>query len=171
MRTSDIPHLPRYFDRYINLVGAEVDLLEGLHIGLDQQIDLARFRTIGDHAYAPGKWTVKGVIQHITDTERIMSYRSLRFARGDTTTLPGFDEDLFGAHTNVAARTFDEVVAEFATVRAASISLFASFDWVALLRRGPCADSEIEPLSLGFVIIGHQQHHAEVLLERYAGLA
>jgi hypothetical protein len=117
--------------------------------------------------YAPGKWSVKEVVGHLTDAERIYGYRALRFARHDATSLPGFDEDAYVPAARFDRRALSDLVAEWDTVRAATLSLFRGLDDDALLRRGVANDHEISVRALAWVAAGHTLHHLGVLRERY----
>ena len=121
----------------------------------------------GDLVYAPGKWSVKQVAGHITDTERIMTYRALRFARGDATDLPGFDENLFAAGGGFEKRTIEDLAHEFRTVRTATISFLQSLPPEALLRSGRANGHHLTVRGLAYVIAGHGLHHTAILKERY----
>jgi hypothetical protein len=162
---------PAGFSRYIDEV-ADGDLLEVLarYGDLAAALDPGVFAGIGERAYAPGKWTVNAVVQHVVDTERIFAYRALRFARRDATALPGFDENAYAAAAP-GGRSFAELCAEFRAVRAATCALFASFDVAALTWVGNANGTPVSAGSLGFAIVGHQVHHVGVLVERYRGLA
>jgi hypothetical protein len=124
----------------------------------------------GAHAYAPGKWTVKRLWQHVTDGERLFCFRALSIARGDTVPLPGFEENLYAANDGSDGRQLADVIAEFAAVRAATLHLFRGFDAVAWTRRGIANGQPASVRSLPWVIAGHELHHLAVLQERY-GLA
>jgi len=171
MKRSDIFPLPHYFDRYIQLV-EDIELLKGLETALEQfrAYDFTLLEQLGNKAYAEGKWTVKDILQHIIDTERIMGYRALRFARQDTTALPGFDENLFAATANAERRSIQLIASDFIAARQNSIALFKSFDDEMLMQKGIAFKSEISVLALGFVLIGHQEHHFGVIKERYLPL-
>ena len=121
----------------------------------------------GDHRYAPGKWSVKEIVGHIADTERIFSYRALRFARGDRTPLPGYEQDDFIRGGNFAARALPEIAGELRSVRMATITLFAGLSEEALLRRGPANNVEFSVRALAWIIAGHERHHAKIIRERY----
>jgi hypothetical protein len=168
MRRSDIHLMPEYFDRYINLV-ENIPVIEALekYSQLTSEDNIELFKKIGDKVYAPGKWTIKSIIQHIIDAERIMSYRALCFARRDSTNLPGFDEDHFAMHTNADSRPLNNLLEEFTIVRKSSIALFKSFDDNMLQQTGTANNRSISVLALGFVISGHQLHHLNVISERY----
>jgi hypothetical protein len=119
------------------------------------------------HRYAPGKWSVKDVVGHLADTERVMGYRALRFARGDATPLPGFDENLFAASAPFDARPLAEVIAEFESVRAATLSLFRGFDEAAWGRGGVANEAPVTVRALPWMLAGHELHHRALLVERY----
>lgn len=119
------------------------------------------------YAYAPGKWTIKELLQHIIDTERLFNYRALCFARKETVSLPGFDEDVYAANSNANARSWADLVAEFAAVRKSSEWLFASFSEDMFVNSGVANGSRATVLSIGFMIVGHVNHHSNVLQERY----
>ncbi len=122
----------------------------------------------GGHAYAPGKWTVRRVLQHVVDGERLFCYRALSIARGDPTPLPRFDENLYAGNDGSDGRLFAEVIAEFAAVRVATILLFRGFDALAWGRRGTANGQPASVRSLPWIIAGHELHHRRVLRERYA---
>tara|TARA_B100000795_G_scaffold136128_1_gene101698 strand:- start:424 stop:933 length:510 start_codon:yes stop_codon:yes gene_type:complete len=117
--------------------------------------------------YAEGKWTIKEILVHIIDTERIFIYRALRFARNDNTDLHGFDQDFYNDNAGANIRGLQEILDEFKIVRAGSISLFKNFTKEALVRRGIASGSIISVRAVGYLISGHQQHHIKVFKERY----
>ena len=159
--------MPEFFDRYINLVD-DVPLVEALvqSSGLFEPV-LPQLEALGDTVYAPGKWTVRDILQHCIDTERIQAYRALRFARNDRTALPGFDEELFARNTTATDRTIPDLQDEFSLVRATTVRLFTGFTDNMLRREGTCFGRQISVLALGFVIVGHPIHHLDILRERY----
>ncbi len=120
--------------------------------------------------YAPGKWSVKEVVGHLSDTERVFTYRALRFARADATDLPGFDENAFVAAAGFDRRPLAELAAEFASVRAASLTFYRGLDEAATLRRGTANGGPASVRALAAIVAGHTQHHLVLLRERY-GLA
>jgi len=168
MKRSDIKPMPQYYDRYIDLV-ADVELPEAFYSSVHQleALDRSALAALDSRTYASGKWTVKEIIQHLTDVERIMCYRSLLFARGDETTPQGFDQNLFVANAGANARTIDALIDELITVRQATKSLYDSFDEKALRSVGISWEYKISVLAMGFMIIGHQVHHLNVIEERY----
>jgi uncharacterized damage-inducible protein DinB len=128
---------------------------------------LSTARDDGDFAYAEGKWTVRQLLGHITDTERVMSYRLLRIARGDATPLPGFDENAFMAHAGFGDRTLADLAAEFDAVRQATVRLVASLGAEALSRRGVASGAPVSARALLYIIAGHELHHRALLVQRY----
>ena len=122
---------------------------------------------MGTNVYQPGKWTVKDILQHVIDNERIMAYRALRFSRNDKTLLPGYDEEILAANTNADNLTVQQLLEEFNLVRASTIALFKGMSDSMLLRSGVAFKSDISALALGFVILGHPVHHMNVIKERY----
>ncbi|QJW88019.1 DinB family protein [Spirosoma taeanense] len=171
MKKSEIPVMPEFFDRYINLA-EDLNVVDALNqtASFDQLMPAETLEALGDLRYAPGKWTVRDILQHIIDNERIMTYRALRFARNDQTTLPGYDEELLGANAQATRRTLADLYAEYALVRQSSIALFKSFDREMLLRSGTCYNRTISVLALGFVLVGHPIHHVNIIRERYLPL-
>lgn len=121
----------------------------------------------GAFAYATGKWSVKRVLQHIVDGERLFCYRALCIARGETGPLPGFDENLYAQNDGTAGLLLSDIVAEYAAVRVASILLFRSFDGVAWTRRGTANGHPLAVRALPWILAGHELHHLAVLRERY----
>jgi hypothetical protein len=122
----------------------------------------------GDYRYAPDKWSIKEAIGHICDAERIFSYRALRFARGDASPLPGFEQDQYVAAGNFNARTMAGLIDEFVQVRDATLSLVRTIDHEAGARHGQASGKEITVRALVWIIAGHAAHHVGVLRERYA---
>ena len=143
----------------VAVLASQIDVTTALLRGLSEADALKR--------YAPGKWSVKEVVGHLADTERIMAYRALRIARGDETPLPGFDENAYVPPAKFDARPLAELVADFRTVRTATLGLFKSFDADAWRRRGTASGKPISIRALGFIIPGHERHHVEILKARY----
>lgn len=154
-----------YFGRYVGLADGD-DLGEALRrpglAALARALDPA----LGGHRYAPGKWTLAGVVQHAVDTERIFAARALRIARGDATPLPGFDEVALG-DAMPQDRPLAALADEFDRVRASTLDLFASVPEADLLRVGTVSGRALSARAAGWIIAGHDQHHARVVRERY----
>ncbi|MBI5473311.1 MAG: DinB family protein [Ignavibacteriae bacterium] len=171
MRRSDIKVMPEYFDRYINLVD-DIELSDAFQRSIDaiEALDREAMRRLGDRAYAPGKWTIRDIFQHLIDTERIFAYRTLRFARRDDTPLPGFDENEFALHAGATRRSLSAIIDEMKALRTSSALLFASFDEEMLQQVGICWDKQISVLAMGFNVVGHQIHHLKIIEHRYLPL-
>ena len=120
-----------------------------------------------DFAYAEEKWTVKELVQHIIDAERIFTYRALRIARKDETPIPGFDENTYAPASEAGRRTPEELIEEMLVVRKATILLFKSFTDTMLSNRGTASNQPVTVNALGFITAGHFQHHKNILEERY----
>ncbi len=121
----------------------------------------------GDYRYEEGKWSIKELLQHIIDTERIFSYRALAFARGEQTALPGYDENEYADRCLADARTLSDMVNELLAVRKSTIMLFKSFDDGVLDNIGKASGSNLSVRAAGFIIVGHEIHHMNVVKERY----
>ena len=171
MKKSQIEQMPQFFDRYINLA-EDLDIVEALekYSTIETLVDQRKLEELGDQIYAPGKWTVKDIVQHITDNERIQAYRAMRFSRNDKSTLPGYDENLLADNAHASARSLNELLAEFAAVRRSNILLYRSFTDDMQRRTGICFNTCISVLALGFVLVGHQIHHCNIIRERYCPL-
>ncbi len=157
-----------FFATYIKALD-DVHLVEELEISLHdfikfvQNIPMDKF----DYRYEEGKWTIKDIIQHIIDTERIFGYRALRISRNDKTPLPGFDENEYVENTNANNRGLQELLTEFSAVRHSNLLLFKSFSEEQLARMGIAYEDEVSVRALGFLIIGHLKHHQRIFKERY----
>ena len=119
------------------------------------------------YRYAEGKWTVKEILAHIVDDERIYAYRTLRFARNDKTELHGFEQDDYAIHSGANERDIKDILKEFASVRHATISLFEGFDREALLRVGVADRKVMSVRAAAYHIAGHELHHINIIKERY----
>lgn len=158
-----------YYGGYIGRVPDGVDLLDLL---AEQRDDTAATLSAlplgkGDYRYAPGKWSVKEVVGHLSDVERIMAYRALRIARGDTTPLPGFDENAYVPVAGCDDHALRDLVQEWVDTRQATITLFRNLPAEAWPRRGTANGNEISVRALAFIIAGHERHHRETLRTRY----
>lgn len=158
-----------YFEQYIKLVTKNLSIIENLETAQKEFDNLLRNLPEKKHdfAYAEGKWTMKELIQHIIDTERVFCYRALCFARNDKTDLPGFDQDIFVDNDNANDRDYFDLLAEMQTLRTSTIQLYKSFSDEALLRIGIASGNEISVRALGFLFSGHQIHHLNIVRERY----
>ena len=157
-----------YYKTYINNATA-IDIVEGLEKNLDSVVSF--YRSIPsikyNYAYADGKWTIKDVLLHIIDTERIFAYRVLRIARQDKTPLVGFEQDAYVESGNATSRNIEDLLAEYKAVRQATIVLYKSFDSSVLEEIGEASGFSISVRALGYIITGHENHHNQVIEERY----
>ena len=120
-----------------------------------------------DFAYAEGKWTIRQLLQHIIDAERVFAYRALTFSRKDGNALPGFDENSWAEHAETSRRDWDDLVQEFKSLRKANELMFESFSDGQLLATGTASGNPVNALGLGFIISGHVTHHMNLITERY----
>lgn len=159
---------PSYFQGYIGKVEAESaaaltekygKVLEAFYTGLPE--------TKADYAYAPGKWSLKDVLQHIVDTERIMSYRLLRIARKDETALASFDENSYAENAHADRRSFASLKEEFLAVRKSTDLLLQSLQPEQLAHAGVASGNRMTANALAYIIFGHMLHHKSVIEERY----
>ncbi len=157
-----------YYERYISLVQGD-NILSILDTQRRQTMLLlsGRDEEEGNFSYAPGKWSTKEVLGHLCDTERIFAYRALRIARGDTTPLPGFEQDDYVRNGPFASRSLGDLIEEFIAVRRASLSLLRNLDEAAWMRRGVASKNEVTVRALAYMIAGHELHHRKILEEKY----
>jgi uncharacterized damage-inducible protein DinB len=165
----DLTRVPEFYHNYINQV-KEDDLKtafknqDPIWLKFLESIPKEKYA----YAYGPDKWTIKEVLQHIIDAERIFSYRALRFARKDPTPLPGFDENVFAKTARADSREWQDLVEEMKAVRKSTASLFNSFDDEQLQASGTSTSGASNyVLSFGYIIVGHVNHHMRIIKERY----
>ena len=166
-RPASNEHSP-YYERYIAQV-PDGDVLAALE---SQVRDTAKLLNGVDEKrsefrYAPGKWTVREVVGHLSDCERVFAYRALTFARGDLTELPAFDENAWALGSNAGQRSIRDLVAEFASVRAATVAMFRGFSDADMTRSGVANKNPVSVRALAWIIAGHERHHVKILRERY----
>lgn len=166
-RPASSEHAP-YYERYTSLV-PEGDIVSILTQQLDEALQVLRGidETRAGYRYAPDKWSIKQLVGHVIDGERIFAYRALRFARNDQTPLTGFDQDDFVRGGNFDEHNFADLVDEFENVRRASILLFKPLSEEAWLRRGTANDDEVSVRALAHIMAGHVTHHLQILRSRY----
>lgn len=121
------------------------------------------------YRYAPDKWSIKEIVQHLSDTERVFAYRALRVARNDKTNMAGFDQDAFVEAGEADLKSSRYLLEEFSIVRAATVSLFKSLGQVELDQVGMASETPTSVLALGFIMLGHQLHHMKIIKELYVG--
>ncbi len=157
-----------YYGSYIEkALGASI--LDGLKKNLDANV--AFYKSIPEdkltYRYEADKWTIKDVLLHVIDAERVFAYRCLRIGRGDATPLPGFDQNVFVESGNANNRSMTSLIEEYTNVRQATINLFENFTETDLLRLGVASSSDASVRAIGYIIIGHENHHCRVIKERY----
>ena len=159
---------PEYYERYVSLV-PDGDIEEILR--KQQSETNALLNSISEEsalrAYAPGKWTLKEVIGHMSDTERVMSYRMLALARKESTPLQGMDQDLYVSSANFNQLTWSKLQGDLGIVRSATLSLISTIDEVAWTRSGTVWNSFVSTRAFAYIIAGHELHHLKVISERY----
>ena len=167
MKRSQLNPMPEYFDRYINMTD-DVELPEAFQISLKEleNAPIEKWKALADKVYAPGKWTVKDILQHLIDTERVFSYRALSFARGEKSVMP-FDEDGYGRYANAGLRTIENLLEEAICVRRSTIQLYKSFTPEMLNNMGMGFKGEYTVQAIGFIFPGHQRWHFKILEEKY----
>jgi len=162
-------NFPDYFNHYISLVNDNSDVitaLENTHKNTNELLDLITEEQ-GNYAYADGKWSIKELLTHIVDTERIFCNRALRIARNDKTDMPGYDHDAYVPFSRANERKICEIYKEFNIVREGTIALFKSFTPEMLERSGTANGNIFTVLVIGFIISGHEIHHTNVMEEKY----
>jgi hypothetical protein len=161
--------MPPFFDRYINLAD-DVNVIEALQNSLTElhSAPMEKWKLLGAQVYAPGKWTVKDILQHYIDTERVFTYRITAIARGDKQQMIPYDEDVFAQAALANRRTLEDLLEELILLRKATILMFTNFTQEMLLQEGNGFNGmQYCPLALGFMLAGHQRWHFNVLAERY----
>jgi hypothetical protein len=119
------------------------------------------------YAYAEGKWTIRQLLQHMIDTERVFAYRAMSISRGEQQPLPGFDENLYASNAKAEGLSLQELSEEFLLLRKSSVLLFMNMTDEGLVRFGTASDYKVNPNAIGFMLVGHALHHKQILTERY----
>lgn len=160
--------LPTFYQRYVDQVEND-QIVPALITTGNETLELIRSipEPKGGYAYGEGKWTIKEVIAHMIDAERVFAYRALRFSRNDNTVLPGFEENNWAPEANANNRRLYKIAEEFTNLRASTVDLFGSFNEEMLVRKGTASGVEMSVEAIGFVIVGHELHHRKILLDRY----
>lgn len=160
-----------YFNHYISLVNEE-NFLKALKISHKEVKKVIKNLTEeqGNYAYAKKKWTIKELLVHIIDTERIFCERALRFSRKDKTDLPGFDHDLYVLNSGANNRTLYDILKEYKTVRKSTLSLFKTFSEEMLKQGGTANGNKLTVHAIGYIISGHELHHLNILKEKYLAI-
>ena len=168
MTLPDLSRVPEWYHRYI----AQVDGDDILEILTRQSASFLQFlETLPEekraYSYGPDKWTIKDVVQHILDAERVFAYRALCIARGEKQGLPGFDENEYADKSKADKRNWNNMLEEFKVVRRSTEILFASFDKEQLDNTGTASSWPVYVLGIGYIIAGHLNHHHNIIRERY----
>jgi hypothetical protein len=168
MTQPDFKTLPDFHKRYVEHV-KNYDVLHALKLSSAETLKLVKSlpENKGDYKYAPDKWTIKELLCHMMDTERILAYRALRFARNDQTPLAGFEENDYAPQANAGNRVLQEIAEEMDRLRLTTIDLFKNFTPEMLTRSGLANNLELSVVNLGYIIAGHESHHRAILRERY----
>jgi len=158
-----------YYQPYLDAIDNDMVIVEGLQQNLELVFSV--FSNIPEekhnYAYAKGKWSIKDVLLHIIDTERVFAYRALRIARCDKTSLAGFEQDDYVVSANAENRSMDSLLSEYRAVRQATMVLFSSFDNETLILIGEASGFPVSVRAIGYIIAGHEKHHLKIIKERY----
>ncbi len=159
---------PEYYDQYFKLVGSDllIDELNQNHFET-QSIIHSFDNKYGDYKYAEGKWSIKQVLMHISDTERVLQYRMMCIARGETISLPGFDENAYAEKSFCEDRSLDEIIEELSTVRHATITLIGGLHKSVWMNEGMANNKKVNVAAIAYMICGHEIHHRNIITERY----
>jgi uncharacterized damage-inducible protein DinB len=168
MNRPDLNTVPKFYQGYVENV-KHLDVMDALTQSSKSAIEIIRSipESKGTFRYAEGKWSIKELINHMIDVERIMAYRALRFARNDKTDLPGFEENDYAPEANAHGRSIQHLADEAERARLTTIDLFKSFTPEMLMREGTANKNKLSVLNLGYIIPGHETHHRKILVERY----
>jgi uncharacterized damage-inducible protein DinB len=168
MTKPDMESVPLFYKGYVENV-KDMDIMMAL--SQSSKVALNLFRAIpedmGEYRYSEGKWSIKEVLNHMMDVERIVAYRALRFSRHDKTPLPGFEENDYAPLANAHSRSIQKLTDEMERLRLTTIDLFASFTSEMLKREGTANNNRLSVLHLGYIIAGHETHHRKIITERY----
>ena len=168
---ANITIMPEYFDRYINLVednnlnDAFKNSIKDLWI-----LDLDKLTKLHSKTYAAGKWTVNGILQHLSDTERILCAGILRFSRNEDAHIISYNEEAIAANANADDKTVEQIIEELITVRKATYALYRTFDSNDFIKSGINWKHRISVVAMGYNVIGHQIHHLNVIKDKYYSL-
>ena len=168
MTRPQLETLPAFHRTYVDNV-KDLDMLDALRTASQSSLKIIRAipETKGEFRYETGKWSIKEVLTHMMDVERILSYRALRFARNDKTDLPGFEENDYAPEANAHSRTIAQLADEMSRLRTTTLDLFSSFTDKMLKREGIANKNHLSVVNLGYIIPGHELHHLRILQERY----
>ena len=171
MKKDQINPMPEYFDRYIDKM-ENFTVTAALEISLKEleNLPLADYERLGNKVYEPGKWTIKDILQHLIDAERVFAYRATAFSRNEPGQVLSFDEGLYVQQADANRRSLADLIREMKILRSSTIELYKSYNPDMLVRKGKGFKGEYSVLAIGFIIPGHQRWHLEVIKERYIPL-
>ena len=160
--------IPPFYKNYVKQL-EQTDLLTSLRVSGYRTMEVVHSIPVAksDYQYAEGKWSIRELLCHMIDAERIFAYRALRFARNDRTELPGWEEKDYAPQANAAGRSLSKIADEMQHLRTSTIDLFEAFTEEMLVRKGTANKNEMSVVALGFIIAGHETHHRNILKERY----
>ncbi|MBE2216897.1 MAG: DinB family protein [Ignavibacteria bacterium] len=169
MKLSEISPKPEYYERYMNKCD-DTELMQAIQTSIDElkKVPVKKWEQTGNKTYEPGKWTVKEIIQHLIDTERVFMFRALAFARGINQPALPFPQDDYAAASNANNRTVEDLIDELKIVRESLFALYGSFTPEMLNKTGSLP--HLSAAAIGFVLPGHQRWHFRVIEEKYCGL-
>jgi uncharacterized damage-inducible protein DinB len=164
----NLESVPPYYKNYVKQV-EEGDLLQALRVSGHRTLEVVHAinEAQQDFRYAEGKWSVRELLCHMIDAERIFAYRALRFSRQDKTPLAGFEENNYAPEANAHNRSLKRIADDMRHLRISTLDLFESFSEEMLVRKGIANNKELSVVALGFIIAGHETHHRKILQERY----
>ncbi|MFZ1749563.1 MAG: DinB family protein [Saprospiraceae bacterium] len=168
MKRSELKHMPAHFDRYI-LKCDDVDIIDAIEMSITelQNAPIDKWKALGDKTYANGKWTIKEILQHLIDTERIFAYRALAYARGEQGTVLGYDDDAYAKASMANDRTLPSLMGELKHCHISLKVLFQSFTEEMMDRMCKGIKGEYSVASVGFIMPGHQRWHFGIMEEKY----
>lgn len=172
MKSLALKSAPEHYHQYINLVndGSIIEQLE--EGGIAEYLEIIeQLEALGDKVYEQGKWTIKQIVQHLIDTERLFVARCLRFLRQDKTPIPGFDHDTYALVARVNHVSLEDLIEEYQILRMSTYLFFKNLSQEEWTRSGTANDKEISIIALAYIIIGHPLHHLNVIEERYLVLS
>ncbi|MGE0770636.1 MAG: DinB family protein [Cyclobacteriaceae bacterium] len=164
----NLESIPPFYKNYVKHI-QETDVLQALRVSghrMQETVYSVPEAQI-DFRYADGKWSIRELLCHVIDAERIFTYRALRFARNDKTPLSGFDENSYAPEANASGRSLKHIADEMRHLRISTIDMFLGFTEEMLRRKGAANNNEMSVVALGFIIAGHETHHRQILLDRY----
>lgn len=164
----NLESVPHFYKNYVKQI-EQPDVVSALRISGYRMLEVAHSipERLADHRYADGKWSIRELLCHVIDAERIFAYRALRFSRNDQTPLAPFDENTYAPQANASSRSLRKIADEMHHLRLSTIDLYEGFTSEMLTRKGKVGENELSVIALGFIIAGHETHHRNVLRERY----